>query len=141
MDYALLIEICCPAAKYRGSLTANTRAAYDAIVWLDERPKPTDAELAAAQVAKAAQEAAAAAISGIYAPVEFEGKFYSIDREQRMDYELGKQSRNRGKLNRAAVFATDGTALKLSTPADLDRFHAALEDAITARTHAAHDAI
>jgi hypothetical protein len=41
MDVALAIDALVPAAQYRGSVTANTEQAYQAIVWLDERPKPT----------------------------------------------------------------------------------------------------
>lgn len=48
MDLALAIEQLVPAAKYRGSTTANTEAAYDALVWGDERPKPSWADLVAA---------------------------------------------------------------------------------------------
>ena len=40
MDIAYAIEGLLPAAKYQGSTTANTQAAYDALVWMDARPKP-----------------------------------------------------------------------------------------------------
>lgn len=45
MDIAIAIEGLLPAAKYRGSLTSNTQQAYDALVWLDARTKPTWQEL------------------------------------------------------------------------------------------------
>ncbi len=41
MDIALTLESFVPAAKYRGSLTDNTQAAYDALEWSDDRKKPT----------------------------------------------------------------------------------------------------
>lgn len=104
-------------------------------------PTATDAELAAAQAAKAAQEAAAAAIAGIYAPVEYQGKLYPADLSSLDKYEIGKQSRNRGRLNRGIAVATDGSILLMSTPAEIDAFHGAIEDALAARTHATHDAI
>lgn len=48
-DIALAVDQLLPAAEYRGSTTANTPEAWDAVVWLDERrDKPTWAELAAA---------------------------------------------------------------------------------------------
>ncbi len=40
MDIALCLDELTPAAKYMGSVTANDRAAYDAVKWQDERPKP-----------------------------------------------------------------------------------------------------
>ena len=49
MDIALAVEKILPAAEYRGSVTANTQAAWDAVVWTDtRRSKPTWAELVAA---------------------------------------------------------------------------------------------
>ena len=47
MDIALAIEGLLPAAQFGGSLTANTKAAYDALRWEDERPKPSWAQLTA----------------------------------------------------------------------------------------------
>ena len=41
MDIALGIEKLVPSAIYRGSVTANTRQAFDQIRWLDQRAKPT----------------------------------------------------------------------------------------------------
>jgi len=40
-DVALGIEALIPAAEYFGSTTANTKACFDELNWLDERPKPT----------------------------------------------------------------------------------------------------
>lgn len=48
MDIALTLDKLVPAAQYRGSLTANDKKAYDAIVWLDERPQPSWPEVNAA---------------------------------------------------------------------------------------------
>lgn len=48
MDIALTIEKLVPAAQYGGSVTANNKAAFDAIRWEDSRPKPTWAEIEAA---------------------------------------------------------------------------------------------
>lgn len=45
MDVALTLEALVPAAKYRGSLTANDKAAFDALVWEDDRAKPTWQEM------------------------------------------------------------------------------------------------
>ena len=41
MDVALGIEALVPAAQYYGSTTANTEECFDALDWLDARPKPT----------------------------------------------------------------------------------------------------
>ncbi|MDP9195202.1 MAG: hypothetical protein M3O22_00260 [Pseudomonadota bacterium] len=58
-DIALALHSLVPRARYRGSLTANRREAYDAIIWLPEenRPKPSwpqilDAALALAKTNK-----------------------------------------------------------------------------------------
>jgi hypothetical protein len=50
MKIAVALDIIVPAAQYFGSLTANTRAAYDAIEWRDDRAKPTWADIAAASI-------------------------------------------------------------------------------------------
>lgn len=41
MDLARAIESLVPAARYGGSVTANTQDAYDELRWDDEREKPT----------------------------------------------------------------------------------------------------
>lgn len=41
MDIAYALDRLVPGAEYRGSTTANNRAAYDALVWLDARAKPS----------------------------------------------------------------------------------------------------
>lgn len=48
MDLALAIEYLVPAAKYSGSVTANTKAAYEKIVWKDARPMPAWVAVSAA---------------------------------------------------------------------------------------------
>ena len=48
MDLALALDYLVPAAEYRGSLTLNTRAAYEKIVWEDKRKQPTYAAVVAA---------------------------------------------------------------------------------------------
>lgn len=55
MSLALALENILPGALYQGSLTDDTEAAYDALTWLDVRPKPLYVKVlaAAAQVAKA----------------------------------------------------------------------------------------
>jgi hypothetical protein len=59
MDICLTLAHLVPMAEYSGSLTANTRASFDALLWRDARTKPTWAELnAAAADALAAYEAA-----------------------------------------------------------------------------------
>ena len=47
LDVAYALDQLIPAALYRGSLTANTEAAYDAITWLDGRTKPSWSEIIA----------------------------------------------------------------------------------------------
>ncbi len=39
-DIAIGLDALVPGAKYRGSLTENTRASFDALVWEDQRAKP-----------------------------------------------------------------------------------------------------
>lgn len=45
MDIAITIEKLVPTADYFGSVTSNDEAAYAAIQWNDERPKPTWEEI------------------------------------------------------------------------------------------------
>lgn len=40
-DIAYALDQLVPGAEYRGSTTANTREAYNALVWLDARAKPS----------------------------------------------------------------------------------------------------
>jgi len=47
MDVALTIHELVPAAKYFGSVTANSKEAFDKINWRDGRTKPTWAEMEA----------------------------------------------------------------------------------------------
>lgn len=50
MDVALSLESLIPAAAYHGSLTGNDRASYEALEWLDVRPKPTWEDIEGASV-------------------------------------------------------------------------------------------
>ena len=88
-----------------------------------------------------AAEAQEAAIAGIYAPVEYNGKLYPADEKSMAKYEMAKQSRGRGKATKGIAIAVDGSVLKLSTPAEIDAFHGAIEDAVVARLNAVHDAL
>jgi len=54
MDIALAIDAIVPSAKYGGSVTDNTREAFDALRWEDSRPQPTWAELEAVVIPVAA---------------------------------------------------------------------------------------
>jgi len=45
MDVALTIHELVPGAKYFGSVTANSREAFNNINWRDDRLKPTWAEM------------------------------------------------------------------------------------------------
>ncbi len=45
MDISLILDYLIPNAKYSGSLTPNTKETYDALVWEDERLKPTWEEI------------------------------------------------------------------------------------------------
>lgn len=45
MDIALILYALVPGARYGGSLTDNTRKAYEAIRWEDERPQPSYAAI------------------------------------------------------------------------------------------------
>jgi len=45
IDIALAIDILTPKAQYRGSVTSNMKREYDAILWVDNRKKPTWEEL------------------------------------------------------------------------------------------------
>ena len=48
MDIALAIEHIYYAAEFFGSLTDNTKESFDALRWLDARPKPSWEEILAA---------------------------------------------------------------------------------------------
>lgn len=45
MDIVRSLCTMCPVPLFSGSLTANNREAYEAIIWEDPRPKPTWQEL------------------------------------------------------------------------------------------------
>jgi len=51
MDIALAIESLIPGAKYQGSVTANTKASYTKLTWLDASDKPTWAQIQEADAA------------------------------------------------------------------------------------------
>lgn len=40
-DIAMALDRLVPGADWQGSVTAGTKAAYDAIRWNDDRPKPS----------------------------------------------------------------------------------------------------
>jgi len=111
------------------------------------RVEMTDAEVTAAEaraVVEAAEQAKAAALASIYEPVEYpaaSGTFYPVGVQDMAKYELAKQARGRGNLAKGIAIATDGSLLKLSTAADIDAFHTAMESAVTARIEAVHDAL
>lgn len=50
MDLALAIENLVPSAEYGGSTTANTEEAFNALLWEDERTKPTWQEIQSAWI-------------------------------------------------------------------------------------------
>lgn len=112
------------------------------VIYYDQAVDPNNPTAAEAQVVidhVAAEQANAAAIAGIYAPVTYNGKQYPADLESLAKYEVAKQSRGRSALTKGIAVATDGSVTKLSTPADIDAFHAAIEAAVTARIEAVHD--
>jgi hypothetical protein len=63
MSLALALDAIVPGALYQGSLTDDTEAAYDSLIWLDVRPKPLYSKVVAAvaQILKADLKAFAAA--------------------------------------------------------------------------------
>ena len=113
----------------------------------NQRVQLTDAEQAALDASRIkspeqlAQEAKEQALASIYAPVEYNGKLYPADAGSMAKYEMAKQSRGRGKTTKGIALAVDGSVLKLSTPAEIDAFHGAIEDAVVARLSAVHDAL
>lgn len=50
VDVAAALDVLVPGAAYGGSLTANTKAAFDALRWEDERPKPSWADVEAVEI-------------------------------------------------------------------------------------------
>jgi hypothetical protein len=89
----------------------------------------------------AGDQAKEQALASIYAPVEYNGKLYPADAGSMAKYEMAKQSKGRGKTTKGIAIAVDGSVLKLSTPAEIDAFHGAIEDAVVARLSAVHDAL
>ncbi len=59
MDISIAIELLVPNAEYFGSLTTNTKEAFDALTWNDTRDKPTWSQVEAqdANVTKFTNEA------------------------------------------------------------------------------------
>ena len=45
MDIAMIFDHLVPGADWRGSVTASTRKAFDAVRWGDSRPKPSWEEM------------------------------------------------------------------------------------------------
>lgn len=48
MDIALAIHLLVPSAQYGGSVTENTKEAFDVITWEDKRQQPTWEQIMAA---------------------------------------------------------------------------------------------
>jgi hypothetical protein len=107
----------------------------------DAQQAELEAKRQAEAQAQAAKDAIDNALASIYAPVEYNGKLYPADAGSMAKYEMAKQSRGRGKTTKGIAIAVDGSVLKLSTPADIDAFHGAIEDAVVARLSAVHDAL
>ena len=55
MDIALCLDILVPGGNWQGSVTANTRKAYEAVRWNDARPKPSWADIEAQWAIEAAK--------------------------------------------------------------------------------------
>ena len=92
MDIALALDRLVPGAKYAGSLTDNTKDAFDALSWSDERSKPDwTAVIAAAD--EAAKVGLAAAVNGhrdrivaAGAAVDIGGKTLTLDLRDPQDF-------------------------------------------------------
>lgn len=61
MDVAVALDRLVPGAAYGGSLTDNTREAFDALRWEDDRAKPSWSDVEAAWVEIQAEPEAASA--------------------------------------------------------------------------------
>ena len=115
MDIALALDALVPGAAYRGSLTDNTREAFDALDWDDQRAKPDWSAVvaAAAEAAKLALgEAVKAhrdALVAVGAPIDIGGgKAISMDLRNPEDW------RNVQALySRAETAAREGESISL----------------------------
>lgn len=67
MDVALVIDRLVPAAQYGGSVACNSEGGYGALVWTDERTKPTWAELLVEWDVCLTEQEYAAALAACYA--------------------------------------------------------------------------
>lgn len=85
MDIAMALDALCPGAKYSGSVTANSRSAFDEIEWRDERSKPAWEELVQAPInAASTAEIDDERDRRIDAGIEFQGVMFqsrATDRE------------------------------------------------------------
>jgi len=66
MDIAYALDLILPAAQYGGSLTDNTREAFDALRWEDEREKPAWADLEAAWATRPDGRTLAQQLEGVF---------------------------------------------------------------------------
>ncbi len=93
MDIATALDALVPAAEYRGSLTANTRAAYNALVWTDVRAKPDWADIVS-ETGAVSKRSLAMAVNGYRdqivaagAPIDMGGGLaLSIDLRNELDF-------------------------------------------------------
>ena len=142
MNYEAIITQLAPNVDYRSSMGLNRflptwgEAEFNALQW-SSPVAITWADVLAAPDPDALDNA----IAGIYAPVTIDGKDYPADLQSLAKYEVAKQAKGRNALTKGIAVAVDGTVTKLSTPAEIDAFHAAIEAAVTARIEAVHDAL
>lgn len=132
------------------ALVADKEADLNPTEHVNTKPLPTRIELSDAKVADREAQAQAAAelkakvdqTNAIYAPIEYplgSGVFY--DPRRFADFEAMRSSQGRGKLARAPIFDVNGVPQQFATSAEIKALVDYIEDTVTARSHAAYDAI
>lgn len=103
VDVAAALDVLAYGAEYRGSLTANTQEAYEAIVWEDERPKPSWEEIESVVIIPKLSKSEQLTLAYKQLPVEKRAKYGGIMVQAKVFVEEGDYEAAAFQLNRLVV--------------------------------------
>ncbi len=103
VDVAAAIDVLVAAAEYRGSLTSNTQADYDALIWEDERPKPSWEAIQAADITPKLSKSERLRLAYQQLPVEKRVKYGAIMVQAKIFLEQGDSEAAAFQLSRLVV--------------------------------------
>lgn len=108
MDASLALNYLVPSASYRGSLTANSEDAFNAITWEDERQKPSWAQVQSAwtymqsnYLDKSKKDALTAIFNGL--PIATRAQLAPLKAAVKVEFEEGNFSVVAEIINQTAV--------------------------------------